>query len=346
MQLECWNIQGASFHFGTRGLGQEQTTVTMPSDSLFAALVARLAHTHGSQAVDEFCGKFLGGQPPFVLSSTFPRAGEVRFLPVPMLARREETPGVSAKDLKRIQYVSEGAFRNMLAGTSLAKLYNPAHTLQGGKVLVSPEDFNRLPRALQVKDADLWKVEQRPRVSLDRNSSTSNLFHIGQVHFSEGCGLWFAVQWVKADENLRKRFTGMLHELAQTGFGAERGVGLGIATVSGPFSMELPDVKGAWVTLSRYLPTKEETDVLAKGNSAYAIEAVGGWLDSPTNMGQRRRPVNLIEEGSVLGGKLEDIVPGQIVDARPSYPADTDPLGHAVYRNGFALAVGIEGGGK
>jgi CRISPR/Cas system CSM-associated protein Csm4 (group 5 of RAMP superfamily) len=53
MQLECWNIQGASFHFGTHGLGQEQTMVTMPSDSLFGALVARLARTHGPGSDEE-----------------------------------------------------------------------------------------------------------------------------------------------------------------------------------------------------------------------------------------------------------------------------------------------------
>ncbi len=43
MQLESWTITGNGFHFGKHGLGQEQTYITMPSDSLFAALVSRMA---------------------------------------------------------------------------------------------------------------------------------------------------------------------------------------------------------------------------------------------------------------------------------------------------------------
>jgi CRISPR-associated protein Csm4 len=350
MQLECWNIQGTSFHFGQHGLGQEQTMVTMPSDSLFAALVARMARTYGAQAVDQFCRPFTEGKPPFVLSSTFPFAGDVRFFPVPRVSNQSaDEVGVQAKNLKRVQFVSEGVFRSILKGTSLAKLYDPKFILQNGLVHANSDDFKRLPAGLKSENSEVWKVEQRPRVTLDRSSSASNLFHIGQVRFADQCGLWFAVRWLTTDQELKNRFTNMLHELAESGFGAERAVGMGVATVHSAGILELPDAKSTWITLSRYLPTRGEMAALSDHASSYSIKHVGGWLDSPSNMGQRRRSVNLIEEGSVIGSHSGQPVPGQMVDVQPRYETDsgvTEPLGHKVYRCGFALAVGLEGGAK
>lgn len=344
MQLECWNIQGSSFHFGQHGLGQEQTMVTMPSDRLFAAMIAALAQTQGAQSVVEFCQPFMDGRPPFVFSSTFPYAGNVRFFPVPMLSRRVEEQDVDSKDLKRVGYISEGVFRDLLAGVSLAKLYDPKYLIQGKTILLNADDFKQLPRDLKSAQSRVWNIEQRPRVTLDRSSSTSNLFYIGQVNFAKKCGLWFVVHWLDASPAMKTTFTNLLNELGAAGFGAERSVGLGIATVSMTGSLILPDVTGAWVTLSRYLPKEDETAGFSHHNSAYSIKAVGGWVESPTNKGQRRIPLNLIEAGSVFGSKPVRSVPGQIVDVRPRYHENNDPLGHAVYRCGFALAVGLEGG--
>lgn len=344
MQLDCWNIQGKSFHFGSRGLGQEETMITMPSDSLFAALVARLARTEGSQAAAKFCSQFEKGQPPFVISSTYPYAGKIRFFPVPMLSRSGEVQGLAAKRLKSIDFVSEEIFRSLLKGEPLAKLYDEKYTLQKGSILVGKKDFEGLPTELNKQRGNVWFLDQRPRVTLDRANSTSSLFHIGQVHFAHECGLWFAVRWLNDDPTIKQKFSNMLRELALAGFGAERSVGLGVAEVSESGTLDLPDVKGAWVTLSRYLPKDDEMNALTNEGSAYSIRSVGGWLDSPVNMGQRRIPVNLIEEGSVIGAKLNDEVPGQMVDVRPRYKTGEDVLGHPVYRCGYALAIGMEGG--
>lgn len=347
MQLECWSIQGVSFHFGQHGLGQENTMATMPSDSLFAALVARLARTGGAQAVQNFCKLFLnGGDPPFVLSSTFPLAGNVRFFPVPALARRGAADA-REKEFKRVEFLSEGAFRNVLDGKSLKDIFNADHLLQGGKMLLTAEDFKALPAELQKKNAEVWKNAQRPRVALDRSTSQSNLFFVGEVRFAAQCGLWFAVHWLKNDGAVRGTFSNLLHDLAAAGLGAERASGMGISEVNSMSPIELPDVQNAWVTLSRYLPAEDEVSALGDGNSAYSIKSVGGWLDSPNNMGQRRRSVNLIEEGSVIGVKPLRVVPGQMVDVQPRYKVDDaviEPLGHEVFRCGLALAVGMQGG--
>lgn len=349
MQLECWSIQGTSFHFGQHGLGQEETTSTMPSDSLFAALVARLARTRGSSAVEEFCQPFLDGKPPFVLSSTYPLAGNVRFFPVPLWGQRAvDVTSAQAKTIKKIRFVSESIFRQIIKGVSLAKIHGEARALQGGQVLVTEDEYKRLPAALQRRDSPLWRIQQNPHVTLDRSSSASNLYHVGKVHFAAECGLWFGARWFENNPSLKKLFKELLTDLADAGFGAERGVGLGAAQVKALDLLELPDAQTAWVTLSRYLPTADETGLLADEGTAYALKSVGGWLDSPVNLGQRRRPVNLLVEGSVIGAKTEKQTPGQMVDVRPKYKDgegnELDPLGHAVYRCGFALAIGLEGG--
>lgn len=346
MQLDCWNIRGPGFHFGRHGLGQEESMVSMPSDSLFAALAAVLARTKGVDAVAMFCEPFVGEnpEPPFALSSTYPFAGNVRFFPVPMRARGGEAQGVSAKKLKKVEFLSEGVFRSVLAGKPLADLFDEKWTLQDGKILANEADFKNLPAELQNPSARVWVAQSRPRVTLDRSSSASNLFHIGEVHFAKGCGLWFGVRWAKSDEARKRDLANMIHELAAAGFGAERTTGLGVAEVEESGTLDLPDAGKSWVTLSRYLPREDEMISIRDGKSAYAIKAVGGWLDSPKNMGQRRRQINLIEEGSVIGGDPQRLIPGRVADVRPSYATDADPLGHPVYRFGLALAVGMEGG--
>ena len=97
MQLELWQITGEGFHFGRHGLEQEESGVHFPSDSLFAALVARMVALFGSTEVEEFGKAFLNGKPYFVLSSAFPRAGDVLFFPVPL--RRQPLDGDNLCDL-------------------------------------------------------------------------------------------------------------------------------------------------------------------------------------------------------------------------------------------------------
>ena len=110
MQIQTCSIKGRRFHFGLHGMGQEETASSMSSDSLFAALVARLARSQGAQVVQEFMVPFLEGKPPFVLTSTFPLAGNVRFFPPPLTSRRPSgKSNGDTKDLKRVDFVSECA---------------------------------------------------------------------------------------------------------------------------------------------------------------------------------------------------------------------------------------------
>lgn len=343
MQIQSWSILGSSFHFGLHGLGQEKTSPTLSSDSLFGALVARLARSAKPAVVDAFCQPFVNGQAPFVLTSTFPLAGGVRFFPPPLTSRKPpEKPvlGRDAKAFKRVAFVSETLFRQLLDGAMLSGL-SGTHSLQGGQLWLSAEEFERLPAALQEEEAKAWVEEQRPRVTIDRASQAATLFFTGQVTFAESCGLWFGIHWQTNDSALQKQVADLLADLSEAGLGAERNSGLGAAKIDRLGEFALSDPAAKWTTLSRYLPREAEIGALRHPDSAYTLNSVGGWLDSAAKPGQRRKTVNLLAEGSVFGA-LPGPLPGQVADVRPIYGKDNlDPLGHPVYRFGLALAVGM-----
>ncbi len=356
MDLKTWKITslpGAGFHFGEQGLGQEESSAAMPSDSLFSALVARQAANLGQAGVDALLEGFLSGQPPFVLSSTFPFAGGVRFFPAP--ARPFGSAGVKVKELKKVRYLSETLFRQVLEGQTLADLLPLAEPLQNKSLLIAKSELSLLPpgfvktaeeKKLQPdgalrKDAAVWKMEQRPRVALDRFSQASRLYFTGRVSFAQGCGLWLGIRWLDPDPNLQSQVAGLLAELGDAGLGGERSSGFGACQILPDGDLQLPGPgRGLWTNLSRYLPGAAEMPALQHALANYKLQPVGGWLESSHSTGQRRRTLNMLAEGSVLG-PLDVDVPGTLADVRPSYPGSPDPLKHAVYRAGLALAVGL-----
>ncbi len=335
MQIQTWRIQGGSFHFGRQGLGQEETRVTFPSDSLFAALIARLALLEGGSAVEKFIQPFCEGKPPFVVTSTFPLANDVLFFPVPLTSLRveKELPkGMKFKSLKKVKYVSEGIYRQLVAGRRLVEFAaGQAH-----------ETFWTLPD--EKIPAQLWKVERRPRVTVERGTNKSTLYFTGGVTFAENCGLWFGIRWLESDAALQKQVENLLEDLCEAGLGAERSAGMGKAKITSGAALELPDPTpaGAWTNLSRYLPREDEINAFTDPQAAYQIERVGGWLDSHVKRGQRRRAVNMLTEGAVLGWAGRE-TPGRVEDVAPKYETNDNPQGHSVYRCGMALAVGFGG---
>lgn len=367
MNLETYRLTGSYFHFGEQGLGQEETRAFWSSDSLFAALVARLVLLQGAQAVDEWIKPFLDGSPPFLLTSLFPFAGEVRFFPVPLAAQlpdgRPLPEGVQPKALKKVQFVSESLYRQLLTGKSLVDIEPQSEKVQGEKVWLTKIEKDGLKaqlsnivkrsttkeeyqKWLQQFEADLrlWQIEKRPRVTVERPSNASTLFHVGAVYFAPGCGLWFGAQWLDPNALHHSTFPTLLADLGESGLGAERSVGYGKAEISQADSLTLPDPGGLWTSLSRYLPRQEEMMAFQHERAAWKVYTVGGWLDSPQKRGQRRRALNMVQEGAVFGAPTGFTLPfGRLEDARPLYKNGEMPVPHAVYRCGLTVAVGYGG---
>jgi CRISPR-associated protein Csm4 len=348
MNLETWSLTGSYFHFGEQGLGQEESRAIWSSDSLFAALAARLALQQGTQAVETWMQPFKESRPPFLLTSLFPFAGDVLFLPVPLAAQipdgRPLPDGVRAKDLKKVLFVSEEIYRQLLSGKSLVDFALGSEKIQGGRIWLSPGEYKTLRQTFG-QETVLWKIEKRPRVTIGRFPEVSTLFHVGAVYFAPGCGLWFGVQWLGPKEVHRPTLENLLSDLGEAGLGAERSVGYGRGTFHSLGSLVLPDPQHAWTSLSRYLPRKDEMDAFQYERAAWKIQALSGWLDSPQKRGQRRRTVNLVQEGATLGMPETARQPfGRVEDVRPHYHMGVEyPVEHSVYRSGLTVAVGYGG---
>ena len=84
MKIQVWHVSGNGFHFGRHGLGQEESSERLPSDSLYAALVSRLIELRGNAEVTSWANQFLRPEPPFLLTSVFPCAGQTRLYPIPL----------------------------------------------------------------------------------------------------------------------------------------------------------------------------------------------------------------------------------------------------------------------
>ncbi|NMB54841.1 MAG: type III-A CRISPR-associated RAMP protein Csm4 [Leptolinea sp.] len=330
MNLMTWEFTGGPFHFGRRGLGQEVTAAGFSSDSLFAALVSRLADLEGAKAIDAFMEPFLNGLSPFVLSSLFPRAAGIRFFPVPAFRSKGELKtGISHKDMKKVRFLSEKLFKRVIGGEDLAAIYPDTCKFQGGSLLADASEAKEIPSII-------WKEEKRPRVTLDRQSQQSTLFFTGEVHFSPGCGLWMAAEI--RDASILTRLDSLLNEVGEAGLGADRSAGLGRCSVVRGNDLDLPEPKpdGFMVTLGRFLPKKDEALTFMKEGCAYKLETIGGWITSPLEMNQRRRIVRMVSEGAVLGSLPSPA--GDLVDVRPVYGGKAG-LDHPVWRNGQVLAA-------
>lgn len=331
--------QGSSFHFGLRGIGAEVSGEYCPSDTLFAALVAVAAEARSDPDAEGLCKAFAQspGGPPFLLSSAFPFARDVRLLPVPKLRLKVLPRRGLGKLLKNLAYISEGVFRLVLAGERLDELVGEHNLLQNKTVLVTPSERSSLDHlALGL----IWTVASVPRVTVDRVASGSEIYHVGRVSFAPECGLYFLVKW--RDDRWRASLEELLRLLGDAGLGGRRSVGHGQFDPVADRPMDLPVVceEGSrFVTLSRYHPTLGElgSGVLGPGAS-YGLSAVGGWLSSPGQTAQRRRVVRMIDEGSVLRHAGQETY-GDLPDVRPAY--DAGPFAHPVYRYGFAFPVAV-----
>lgn len=342
MQIQVWHINGTSFHLGKHGLEQEESAEHLGSDSLFAAIVARIVALRGSAAAKQFVDAMRNDVPPLVFSSAFPRAGEVCLFPVPLELPGEPKPDDPRyKDLKQCKYVSHSIFRALCEGDSLAHWFKREDVLKlhNRGVLIGPSEVDVLPARVRA-DKKIWTIDKRPRVAVGRAASNSQIYFTGLTVFQPACGLWFGVHWFEQEDAMTQLLQDALTDLGDAGLGGERNAGFGHCEIKPFGTLELPDANGAhWVSLSRYLPKRDEMDALYNG-VAYALANIGGWVLSQGHKSQRRRAVRVLTEGSVLG-RVTRSVPGEIVDVQPNYD-DANPFGHEVWRSGRALAVGVK----
>ncbi len=337
-----------AFHFGRQGIGLEETSETLASDSLFAALVAQAALSDPARAADGapmWAAPFAAGQPPLRHSSLLPAIGELPLLPRPLLPLRlPENSTVSAKQLKKLRYLSPRLFAAVCRGESLPAQIVP---VQQGKVWLSEDEADRLPPPWKPSGAareawraraqatPLWQIEATPHVTLDRLSQASAYYEVGRVIFAPGMRLCLLVEM--ANEAARAPFERLLTLLGESGLGGKRANGYGAFQWQrgAPLALTFTDQPRRAVLLSRFVPADDELALARDDRSTYQLVNVGGWCAAADGITLRRQSIMMMTEGSVIvvAGRMPQ---GRLVDVRP---AATIP--HPVYRSGLALTVGI-----
>lgn len=310
------------------GIEREAVMDWLPSDSLWSALVSAWQATGAD--VNARVEAFQANAPPFRLTSAFPWSGGIRFYPAPIL--NSAHCGLEGKDAKRVRWLSERVFEQLQRGAKPDP--SAENRLHGGAVWLTAEE--RASAASKFTGDDgairLWSKFVVPRVTVDRASNASNLFHAGRVSFPADGGLWFAAHGPQTDW-----IDAALAYLADAGLGGLRNYGHGAFTVERREEDLAVVEAGAGLTLARYAPAGESElrATLPKPGAAYRFVTVGGWCKDDAGKAWRRRSVRMLTEGAIIPEAAE--ARGALVDVRPqAVPAFTQ---RAVYRYGLPFFV-------
>ena len=326
-QLHLGRATGAA---QTGSLGLEKTETYISADTLFSALCQTWATFYDTASLTDFLNPYTAenGSLPFTLTSAFPFAHDLYLFPKPLIFKS------TSKKSKRVQFVSRSLFENIITGNlPTFDEKDEKNVITGEKVWVNSEEKKQLKKAMDEK-LNVWETTTRPRVSIDRQTEESSIWHVETVQFNTDCGLWFAANF-DSDETKQKIET-LLRVLGDNGIGGERNAGYGLFEFD-EVALEIPTAEDStqFVTLSPICPkSSEQLEHLLKGDIAYNLNPLTGWVGSHGTY-KRRKQINMFTEGSVLNASDESI--GRLVDLKP------DNWTHPVYRYGYAWQVGIKG---
>lgn len=289
-------------HLSPHELSLDDSLCVIPADTIFSALLWAWVRQGGNAAA--WLEPFLRGDPPFLITSAFPRSEKGLYFPKPLYLRL-------TGEWRHTEFLSETDFYKLAKGKS-----------EGPKG----------------EKPEFWEIKQIPRVTLDRFTNQSNLFFVGRVHFRPNCGLWFGVAWLRPTErcqelSFREAFEHALRELTETGLGGDRHVGYGRFAYEVLDEVNWPDPRSSeyGVLLSRLWPKEEELPLLRK-SLAWRFVEVSGWAETQAGHVRRNR-ARLVKEGSVLPSGIR----GGMVDLTPK-----NFTAHRIWRYGLAFLYPLE----
>lgn len=311
-----------SFHFGQAGIGIEETEEAVHSDTLFAAIASAwslLGEENGRTNAEgslQILEPFVAGVPPMKISSAFPYAGDILFLPRPLSDIFKGMNKKRIKSFKKVKYLSLGALEKLKEGD----LPEENELIQDGLVWVTAEERERIEKLLLAKvepenraylencfrenpsEIQIWSSGEKnrlARVALDRWTSKTALYFQGQVKYAAGCGLYFWTEF--ADPAYQDHLEAALRFLADEGIGGRKSSGCGQFTWQRE-NVSLPvEEEPEWqMTLSLYHPTEKEIAGGILSRSCYELLRRCGWSRFLGQKDQRQRALNMFREGSIF----------------------------------------------
>ncbi len=352
------------FHLGEM-MEMERSDDIVHSDTLFSALCYISDRYFGKSNYKTFITPFLERKPPFLISSAFPYFdltinenqkkidNTILFFPKPLIFKSfiEKYPK-NIKQFKNIRFISKDLFKAYLTNNN-AFLENQFQDSRGNVKLDNFIQENQIwmsenERKLIPEINTLWRIQQAPRITIDRITNRTTIYHYSRVHFHKNAGLFILFSFPNSSnsEKLLKDLVTKLRYLGDTGIGGERSLGngqfeLGLNKENYPFIIDLNEPKEAsngHITLSLYLPTTSEIENnLLDENSYYQLINRKGWISDFT---YHRKSINMIVEGSVLQINRQKIF-GKIEDVTPEILKEKDP-NYKIHRYGYCYPMNLK----
>ncbi|MBE9049397.1 type III-A CRISPR-associated RAMP protein Csm4 [Nostocales cyanobacterium LEGE 11386] len=352
--MSVWKLVKLDFgrnlaHFGEVGIGMEETSDHIRSDSLFSAWVSNYARLFKQKGIEKLLQLFPTDKqpqliPPFRISSTFiyrqVGTDTIYYLPRPLKfpINYPDDDLAFFKAYNKLNYLP-------------LQIWERWYQEKGFTTDDADELENHTPDKTQGKLATAgtfdyskaFKIQQLPKIAIDRNTRATNIYHTGFVQFDwekNPAGLYFLLELSPEGEKLADKLQAALHLLGEEGIGGERSSG------AGRFDVNWLDLPENWQKLVNFQTgnyhtlislfwdddISSDSDLLK--NSSYEIQERGGWIAESQ---LRRQMVRMFSEGSVFSAPPQ----GKLVDVKPE-----EFKKHSIYRSGISLSLPIKVQGK
>jgi CRISPR-associated protein Csm4 len=365
MTRKCYQLTFTSpLHLSSGGFALEGIDTFLRSDTLYSALCATAAGFWGNEErlKDFFFPEGSNTSPRFRLSSGFPYFQDILFLPKPYCftpkVDKSESEKILHSDKKRlhkVRFVDSLLWENMINGKSDEILFNlqksgssisfekndsPLSSIvddcwTNQSVTIWEENLHSMEREGH-KASHFYKEIERPRVTIDRITSSATIFHFGEIMFRRGAGLYFMADFDKEEDI--SVFESILTMLGEQGLGADRTVGRGIfdwKEIDSPVTLQ-SNSGDSFISLSLFVPTEKELDTIDISNSWYDFTLRKGWVSQKE---LRRRSYRMFTEGSVFKTKTSILPQGKLLKALEKGESTFLNLDHDVWRSGLCFAV-------
>jgi len=313
-------------HVGAHGVGYEKTDEIIHSDTLFSALMT-LWNNFYDDKVESLCQN-----PPFLISSAFPYKSAIYFFPRPMvkIGKEGEDDYKTGKKLKKVKYVSKNILEALRKGDSLD--FDDNDTFQNHKFWIerTSDKLNKSSR--------IFSVREVPRVTIDRATSSSEIFYFSEIIFERDSGLFFLARF--KNKEFRSKFEAVLRLLGDEGIGGDKRIGKGVFSlhIDEGFSFSTLQDADGFMNLSLYYPKEDEFDNGILKGASYNLVSRKGWIHASGAMSLKRKQIRMFSEGSVftcIGEENYGVNPCVLEkDA-------TIGLQHNIYRYGMAFHLPI-----
>lgn len=273
------------------------------SDTIFGAIIYSISQIY-PEKLDKIISQFTENtlKPPFMVSSAFPfidsTEGPVKFFPRIIDQPVKSNPEMMKK-FKKVEFIQEEIFQKWVSGK-----FNEGDII--GKLGEYVLEDNLL-LSQEISSSFGRKPIIEPKNSINRlNGGSENIFYAMGDNY-HNMGLFFMVKIIDSE------FEEYIH--AALKFLQDRGFGRDISTGGGQFSYEIQQIDleegdgNHFLTLSRYIPSKEELEVMAR-DSWFEIGSKRGRSSS----GEIRKQVRFFKEGSTFKHTDNDYY-GRVVES-------------------------------